>query len=94
MKLDFDRITKVWKELIKLQYRNGSILELKALQAKELSEAELFDIIEDFKLQNLLQYVPLGTTDCTFYVLVPNDIENAFPYLSIIQKKMERRCTS
>jgi hypothetical protein len=80
---NFNPITKVLKELIKLQYRNGSILELKALQAKELSEAELFDIIEDFKQHNLLQYVPLGSTNYTFYVLVPNDIENAFPYLGI-----------
>lgn len=80
---DFDPITKIWKELIKLQYRNGSILELKALQEGEISEAELFDIIEDFKQHNLLQYVHLGTTNCTFYVLVPNDIETAFPYLGI-----------
>ena len=83
MKSSINTINEVWKELIKLQYRNGSILELKALQKEEISEAELFDIIEDFKQHNLLQYVPLGTTDCTFYVLVPDDIETAFPYLGI-----------
>lgn len=83
MEPPINTINNVWKELIKLQYCNGSILKLKALQEGEVSETELFNIIEDFKQHKLLQYVPLGSTDCTFYVLVPNDIETAFPYLGI-----------
>ena len=83
MESSIDPINAIWKELIKLQYRNGSILELSALQKGEISEAELFDIIEDFRQRKLLQYVPIGTTDCTFYVLVPDDIETVFPYLGI-----------
>ncbi|MDD2578066.1 MAG: hypothetical protein PHP96_01600 [Candidatus Dojkabacteria bacterium] len=70
-------IKKVWKEIIKLQYRKGCVVDINLYKEGLIDEKGLATIIQKLKSLGLLEYVNESEKTGMYYVAVPDILQDS-----------------